>query len=54
MVVFGKNDKEILEIEGWSVQVFAVHVFGIILTQLQALSQEWNYEQISLSSISQS
>lgn len=48
----GKNAKEIMEIESWSIQVFA-HIFGIMLTQLQALSQEWIYEQI-MTSISQS
>lgn len=39
--VWGKCE-EMMEIEGWAGWIFVVHTFSIILTQLEALAQEWN------------
>lgn len=42
MVVFGENAEEMMEVEGWAGWIFVVHAFSIILTQLEALTQERN------------
>lgn len=41
-MVFGENAEEMMEIEGWAGWIFVVGTFSIILTQLEALTQEQN------------
>jgi len=43
MVVFGEDAEEMIEeIEHLARCIFVVHTFSIILTQLEALTLEWN------------